>query len=1095
MDKGNSGVKAFLLSEKITWIVFLFTLLVTFFVWNNTNKALIRSQHVEFENRVLVVSNTILGRIHVYEHMLRGGAGLFSASSLVTRSDWKAYAKSLNVQEHYPGIQGIGFSKHIPAARLDAHLRSIRSEGFPDYTIRPAGVRAEYTSIIYLEPLDLRNKRAIGFDMFSEANRRAAMERARDTGGTALSAKVTLVQENGKKVQPGMLMYLPHYKNGAPRATLTERRANLVGYVYAPFRMVDLMTGILKKQESDVKIEADIDIEVYDGTLHTADSLLYDEDGTAHALGKSPAGSLTLVRQINLYGHTWKLHFTTLPAFHADFEQNKPLLILLYGTLASVLLSWMVWMLSKETIERKKAFQDLQNFKITQDWHSIISIADVQGNITEINSKFSDISGYSKEELLGKNHRILNSGYHPKAFFEEMWLNISRGKTWRGQVKNRKKDGSFYWVEASITPIMDEQGLPEKYISVRTDITQIKNIEEALRTSEQRLSHSQEAALIGNWEWNIQNGDLYWSDRIWLIFGQSKVTFKPTYENFLAAIHPEDRQKVVDAINYCVKNGTIYEIEHRCLWPDGTVRWMLERGNVIRNDDGTPLKMLGVVQDITERKLSESDLLRFKNVLDNTLDMIFMFEAETLRFAYLNHGAVLSMGYSREELLKMTPFQIKPLLTEPEFRQFIAPLISGEKSSIRFETLHRRKDGSDFPVDIFLQLVRQDNGHDLFVAIVQDITERKLSEAERTKEQTTKLAELNDILSSTPSCLKIINSKGELLDMNSQGLELIEAENLQCVYKASVYEIIEESHRANYIKFNQRICSGKKENLIFEIISLKGTRRWMETYSAPYRLPSGENAHISITNDITDSVKLKNEHERQKGIALHQAKLASLGEMSAGIAHEINNPLTIITGGLSILTKFKDNPEKVAAKIDAMEKATARIEKIINGLLKFSRTSEEVAIHKNEGLQKIITEVLVLTDIRSKKYSTPVISCADEGLSILCDVIEIEQVIINLINNAIDAVKNQPEKWVKLNCFAEAQYVVLQVMDSGPGISEAIELKLFEPFFTTKPVGEGTGLGLSITKGILEDHNATIKINRSFANTCFEIRFPKTEVI
>ncbi len=137
-----------------------------------------------------------------------------------------------------------------------------------------------------------------------------------------------------------------------------------------------------------------------------------------------------------------------------------------------------------------------------------------------------------------------------------------------------------------------------------------------------------------------------------------------------------------------------------------------------------------LTEEIAERRQAEAETLRFKNVLDNTLDMIFMFEPESLRFVYLNQGALLSMGYSREELLGMTPYQIKPLLPEPKFRQFIAPLLSGEQPSLRFDTLHRRKDGIDFPVSVLLQLVTQSDGRDLFVAIVADITEQKRAQNE-----------------------------------------------------------------------------------------------------------------------------------------------------------------------------------------------------------------------------------------------------------------------------------------------------------------------------------------------------------------------------
>jgi PAS domain S-box-containing protein len=242
--------------------------------------------------------------------------------------------------------------------------------------------------------------------------------------------------------------------------------------------------------------------------------------------------------------------------------------------------------------------------------------------------------------------------------------------------------------------------------------------------------------------------------------------------------------------------------------------------------------------------------------------------------------------------------------------------------------------------------------------------------------------------------------------------------------------------------------------------------------------------------DISEEIRIQQEIEEQKVKLLHHSKLASLGEMSAGIAHEINNPLAIIMGSVGLLSKFIDNPEKFQNKIDSINKSCLRISKILNGLKKFSRSADKTIL-KPHNLTNIINEAIVLTDIKSNHANTSVgHDCARE-LNILCDESEIEQVLINLINNAIDAVKTHEERWVKVNAFAEGDKVILRIIDSGPMISADIEKKLFEPFFTTKRVGEGTGLGLSITKGILDEHNATISLNRDFATTCFEIVFKK----
>ena len=245
----------------------------------------------------------------------------------------------------------------------------------------------------------------------------------------------------------------------------------------------------------------------------------------------------------------------------------------------------------------------------TMNQHDIVSTADVAGRILHVNEKFCEISGFSREELIGENHRLLKSGRHPDSFYKEMWETISQGKVWRGTICNSKKNGSEYWVESTIVPFLDDRGKPYKYVSARTDVT-------AFRESGQRLSRSQEFANIGTWDWNISTGDLYWSDRIWSLFGYDEKITETNYDNFLNAIHPDDKEDVVTAMNNCVTGGDNYNVEHRVVWPDGSIHWVHEKGDVVRDKDGKPLHMLGVVQDITERQYMQEQMRQQKKLLD-----------------------------------------------------------------------------------------------------------------------------------------------------------------------------------------------------------------------------------------------------------------------------------------------------------------------------------------------------------------------------------------------------------------------------------------------------------------------------------------------
>jgi PAS domain S-box-containing protein len=245
--------------------------------------------------------------------------------------------------------------------------------------------------------------------------------------------------------------------------------------------------------------------------------------------------------------------------------------------------------------------------------------------------------------------------------------------------------------------------------------------------------------------------------------------------------------------------------------------------------------------------------------------------------------------------------------------------------------------------------------------------------------------------------------------------------------------------------------------------------------------------------DLTDEIRFQKEIEIQKNKLFHQSKLASLGEMSAGIAHEVNNPLAIIAASAELLPMVKENQEKFNSRLESIQKSCQRISKILNGLKKFSRSAEEIVFKKN-NLSHIIDEVLLLTEMKSSRSLTPITKESPPNVYINCDDLSIEQVLINLINNAIDAVKTNEERWVKVSAHEEDSYIFLRVIDSGTPISLELEEKIFDPFFTTKKVGDGTGLGLSITKGILDEHSASLSINRSFSTTCFEIRFNKAGV-
>lgn len=282
-------------------------------------------QEARFDAEATAAGELLRDRMRTYTAMLRAGRGLFE--TLREEPDAGTFARfveSLDISRHYPGIQGIGFAKAIRPHERALHEQRMREQGRAGYRIWPEGDRALYSSIVYIEPLDWRNQRAIGYDMFSEPTRREAMERARDTGDVAASAKVELVQEAGAQRQAGFLMYLPVY--GRTPETDAERRRFLVGWVYAPFRATDLVERTFDSRGGS------LDIRVYDGVEERAEALLHDD-------GRAPEpGARTRLERIEVAGRPWTVRYTATGAFASRTERGLPWGVLVAGLAVAGLL-------------------------------------------------------------------------------------------------------------------------------------------------------------------------------------------------------------------------------------------------------------------------------------------------------------------------------------------------------------------------------------------------------------------------------------------------------------------------------------------------------------------------------------------------------------------------------------------------------------------------------------------------------------------------------------------------------------------------------------------------------------------------------------
>lgn len=267
-------------------------------------------------------------RLQIYTSGLVGGASLFAVNENPTREQFKAFAERLNLGATYPGIQGFGFARRVLPGERATLAQALGLAPGTHFEIRPSGEREEFFPIVYLEPLDRRNREAIGYDMFSEPVRHEAMSRARDEGIPAASGKVKLVQEIDPHPQAGFLVYVPVYRGGKVPSTIAERREQLLGFVYSPFRADDLFRGIFEEEATP-----DVHFEVYDGATAVRSNLVHVAD-----LKPSSAPSFVEQAALTLGNHRWTLLFKSTPGFEAASYQPLVPWVAMVGVLLSLTL-------------------------------------------------------------------------------------------------------------------------------------------------------------------------------------------------------------------------------------------------------------------------------------------------------------------------------------------------------------------------------------------------------------------------------------------------------------------------------------------------------------------------------------------------------------------------------------------------------------------------------------------------------------------------------------------------------------------------------------------------------------------------------------
>lgn len=964
-----------------SWIPFMvlglsisLTLAVTYYLHVSTNA---RDQ-LRFQNVAQRTEIVIQNRLEMYIAILRATAALFDASEAVTREEFQSFISRIDVQKNYQGIQGVGFSLRIKPEEKETYVAVMRKLYWENFNIRPEQERPEYHSITYLEPQDRRNQVAIGYDMFTEATRHAAMERARDSGLPAMSGKVTLVQEIDKKKQAGFLIYVPIYRHGMPRTSVAERQAALYGFAYSPFRTGDLMHGILGGPSTQ-----NIDFKIFAGTEPKGGILLYQSDEEMEQPTSAKA-RFTTTRKIDVAGFPWTIIYNTRSEFDVASNQSHVIFTLLAGIFVSIVL----FLLALSQAKARRAAELLA--KQVQETERLKSqfLANVSHELrTPLTLTLAPL-----ESLLAGDYNAVPE--NQRGILQTIHNNAVR-------------------LLQMVTGLLDFSKLEAGKLEVKREPTPIAGLTRMILTDfgslakQRRLTFQEDLAAE-----TIIDMDRYLYERILFNLVSNAIKFTPEGGKISVMLkwHAGRLQLAVADTGQGIPESEL---------PYLFQRFRQVEGSSTRRFEGTGLG-LALVKEF-------SNLLGGEVSVESSLGKGSRF---TVDLAAPETGAKAEDLESTRSKTKIQKYELQapsPQVSE-KFQKSSLPKVLIAEDNIELAT--------------YISSLLKD------IAQVQIVWDGE--EALETLRKWSPDAVLSDVMMPKRdgfSLCREIKSNPETT-------------------KISVVLLTALTHRDAL---------------------LKGWEAGADEYLFK---PFHPKELITRMKSILSNMQMAKQVQE---ITIQAQKMGAVGQLAAGVAHEINNPLGIILGFAQHLSKQIQKGDPLSMPIQSIERETIRCKELVQQLLVFSRKAKDE--HKEEiDLNDTINHALTLVEIQTKTHNVELIKDFTSALPrMMANKTHIQQIVINLANNSIDAMPKGGKLTIQTRKVRAGgkDYAQIDLEDTGQGMPPEIQKRIFEPFFTTKGVGKGTGLGLSLVYEIVQKNGGKITLESAVGRgTVFHIRWP-----
>lgn len=710
----------------------------------------------------------------------------------------------------------------------------------------------------------------------------------------------------------------------------------------------------------------------------------------------------------------------------------------------------------------------------------MLSFFDTNGNFEWVNTAWTSELGW---DLQSMNGRDMMAEFYPDSNIRNEVFDFMRSgsKEWRDFYIRKKDNTSIHTSWANVCLSTGQK------IGIGQNISLRKSLKEDLRRAHEKLTMALDFSGIGIIEF-FENEQYFCFDKAWgRLLGLKEPGGVLSVQFMESLVHPEDWSELKNLFSL-PQNNNKNSNEGTFRFQHANQEWKWLKIRVKPSEKG----FLALSFDITEQMNSEL-------ALNNAI--------QSLEFI-LQGGGVGSWDWwvktnqvsFDERWCSMLGLDIRTVKQElstwdervhPDDKEKVYADIKRHVDgySEYYENIHRVKHHNGnwiWILDRGMIAERDKNGHPIrFSGTHLDITQIK--DMERQLEDAQRMAKIGswsyDSATGKFNCSKEFE---KIFELDRSHFPLSTEKINEYIHPEDVEKFIQVVQKA--------LGDGQPYKMRYRKKDTKGQYIWLESHTEITRdSQNGVHFIFGTVQDITESVFLEAEKKKAEIQLVNSAKMASLGEMAGGIAHEINNPLTIIQAKASYIKKRIEqqniDPEKLMLEIDKVYVMADRIAKIVRGLRTFSREGSADPMLPTK-IAEIIDDAVGLCIEKFRFHGIHIEVSGDTQDKILCRSSQISQVFLNLLSNAYDAVKDLEEKWVHLEVKKNQRYLFVTVTDSGTGISPALQEKLMQPFFTTKAVGLGTGLGLSISKGIIEDHKGHLYYDAGARNTRFIIELP-----